>query len=51
MLKYANRFGIKVIGIASNKSSILLKASDIKYFTKSKRKQIFHQLFQHQVQL
>ena len=30
MLNYANRFGIKVIGIASSKDSILLKASDIK---------------------
>ena len=30
MLNFANRFGIKVIGIASLKDSILLKASDIK---------------------
>jgi len=30
MLNYANRFGIKVIGVASSKDSILLKASDIK---------------------
>ena len=30
MLKYANRFNIKVIGVASEKNSILLKASDIK---------------------
>ena len=30
MLKYANRYNIKVIGIASNVNSILLKASDIK---------------------
>ena len=30
MLNYANRFSIRVIGIASSKSSILLKASDIK---------------------
>ncbi len=30
MLNYANRFGIKVIGAASSKDSILLKASDIK---------------------
>mgnify|MGYP006254315549 FL=1 len=30
MLNYANRFSIKVIGIASLKDSILLKASDIK---------------------
>ncbi len=30
LLKYANRFGVKVIGIASKKNSILLKASDIK---------------------
>ena len=29
MLKYANRFNIKVIGIASKKDSLLLKASDI----------------------
>ena len=29
LLKYANRFGIKVIGIASEKDSILIKASDI----------------------
>ena len=30
MLKYANRFGTKIIGIASKADSILLKASDIK---------------------
>jgi len=30
MLKYANRFNIKIIGVASKKDSILLKASDIK---------------------
>lgn len=30
MLNFANRFGIRVIGIASSKDSILLKASDIK---------------------
>ena len=30
MLKYANRYNIKVIGITSNANSILLKASDIK---------------------
>ena len=30
MLKYANRFNIKIIGIASKKDSLLLKASDIK---------------------
>ena len=30
MLKYANRFNIKVIGLASKPDSILLKASDIK---------------------
>ena len=30
LLKFANRFRIKIIGIASNKSSMLLKASDIK---------------------
>ena len=30
LLKYANRFRIKVIGIASNSKSMLLKASDIK---------------------
>ena len=30
MLKYANRFRIKIIGIASKSESILLKASDIK---------------------
>ena len=30
MLKYANRFNIKIIGVASKKESILLKASDIK---------------------
>tara|TARA_X000000368_G_C23051514_1_gene721638 strand:- start:2748 stop:3728 length:981 start_codon:yes stop_codon:yes gene_type:complete len=29
MLKYANRFGIKIIGVASKKDSLLLKASDI----------------------
>ena len=30
MLKYANRFGIKIIGVASKSDSLLLKASDIK---------------------
>ena len=30
MLKYANRFKIKIIGIASKPESILLKASDVK---------------------
>ena len=30
MLNFANRFGIKVVGVASSKNSILLKASDIK---------------------
>ena len=30
MLKYANRFGIKIIGIASKADSLLMKASDIK---------------------
>ena len=30
MLKYANRFQIKIIGVASKVDSILLKASDIK---------------------
>ena len=30
MLKYANRFRIKVIGVASKPDSVLLKASDIK---------------------
>ena len=30
MLKYANRYRIKVIGVASKPNSILLKASDIK---------------------
>jgi len=29
LLKYANRFGIKIIGIASVKDSLLIKASDI----------------------
>ena len=30
MIKYANRYNIKIIGIASKPDSILLKASDIK---------------------
>ncbi len=30
MLKYANRFGIKIIGVASKADSLLMKASDIK---------------------
>ncbi len=30
MLKYANRFNIKVIGVASKKDSLLLKTSDVK---------------------
>ena len=38
MLKYANRYRIKIIGVASKPDSILLKASDIKIITsKSKR--------------
>ena len=30
MIKYANRFRIKIIGVASKPDSLLLKASDIK---------------------
>jgi len=30
MLRYANRFNIKIIGVASEKESLLLKASDVK---------------------
>ena len=30
MLKYANRFRIKIIGVASKPESVLIKASDIK---------------------
>ena len=30
MLKYANRYRIKIIGVASKPDSVLLKASDIK---------------------
>ena len=30
LLKFANRFRIKIIGIASNSNSMLIKASDIK---------------------
>ena len=30
MIKYANRFRIKIIGVASKPDSILLKASDVK---------------------
>jgi arabinose-5-phosphate isomerase len=30
MLRYANRFNIKIIGVASKKNSLLLKASDVK---------------------
>ena len=30
MLKFANRYGIKIIGVASKPESILLKASDVK---------------------
>ena len=30
MLRYANRFRIKIIGVASNSSSMLIRASDIK---------------------
>ncbi len=30
MLRYANRFNIKIIGVASRKDSLLLKASDVK---------------------
>ena len=30
MLKYANRYRIKIIGVASKSDSILLKASDVK---------------------
>jgi arabinose-5-phosphate isomerase len=30
MLRYANRFNVKIIGVASKKDSLLLKASDVK---------------------
>ncbi|MDB9795901.1 KpsF/GutQ family sugar-phosphate isomerase [Pelagibacteraceae bacterium] len=30
MLRYANRFNIKIIGVASKKNSLLLKSSDVK---------------------
>ena len=30
MLKYANRYGIKIVGVASKPDSILLKASEVK---------------------
>ena len=30
MLRYANRFNIKIIGVAAKKDSLLLKASDVK---------------------
>ena len=30
MLNFANRFGIRIIGVASSKNSVLIKASDIK---------------------
>jgi arabinose-5-phosphate isomerase len=30
MLRYSNRFNIKIIGVASKKDSLLLKASDVK---------------------
>ena len=30
MLKYANRYGIKIVGVASKSDSLLLKASDVK---------------------
>ena len=30
MLRYANRFNIKIIGVASKEDSLLLKASDVK---------------------
>ena len=30
LLKYANRFNIKIIGVASKKESLLIKASDVK---------------------
>ena len=37
MLKFANRYRIKIIGFASKPDSLLLKASDEVNFTKSKR--------------
>ena len=37
ILKYANRFNIKVIGVASKKDSLLIKASDIKILIPSVR--------------
>ena len=40
MLKYANRFKIKIIGIASKLDSILLKASDVKLILPKVKKQI-----------
>ena len=41
MLKYANRYRIKIIGAASKPDSILLKASDINNNSKSKRSRYY----------
>ena len=40
MLKYANRYSIKIIGVASKPDSILLKASDVKLVLPKVKKQM-----------
>ena len=47
MLKYANRFNIKIIGVASKKDSLLLKASDIKLLLPKLKSLIQQEWFQH----
>ena len=52
MLKYANRFNIKVIGMASKPDSVLLKASDIKILIPNVKKKLIQQeWFLHQAQV
>ena len=48
MLRYANRYGIKIIGAASKPDSILLKASDIKLLVPKVKGQMSLEWFQPQ---
>ena len=51
MLKYANRFNIKIIGVASKKDSLLIKASDVKILLPNVKEQIPLKWFQQVLQL
>ena len=46
MLRYANRYRIKIIGVASKPDSLLLKASDIKLLLPQSKSQMLQVWFQ-----